>query len=78
MTLNKSLSNNSSVTVNNEREDWKKSIYHSDFAGKPMVQGYSVLSPQPSLGFFSQREKRKQKMEKWKEETKSQQYIYKQ
>ena len=42
MLVKKRLSNNSSVTVNNEREQWKKSIYRSDFAGRPVVQGYSV------------------------------------
>ena len=70
VTMKKRLSNNNSVTVNNEREQWKKSIYHSDFAGKLVVQGYSVLSPYPSLGFFLQRENRKHKMEKRKEENK--------
>ena len=45
VTMKKRLSNNSSVIVNNEREQWKKSIYRSDFVGKPVVQGYSILSP---------------------------------
>ena len=60
MSVKKRLSNNSSETVNNERNQFTVVILLADRWCKATL----FLSSQPSLGFFSQREKIKNKNRK--------------